>query len=287
MFKKLLLIFIFIFSFGSVCSANNDLAWLLNKVERRKGAVNLNELKSYQVIEYIKLDIFEYCEREANAKFIDNVRGIPEIYEFRFTGVHRFWTRRLNRYYDSNINSDRDQYIDNSLKPALAMRTYDDSLLKINNNPQHLIDRLPWNSIKERRTCVFGNKREMCSIGPLVVTNDFRIRVDLDEVPVVKEYLALDFSNDEDDPSEQINFINYQPLNPIQAFQVFQKVNSFKIRARINAKLDQSEIGLRSIGFKVDGVFQLKHFALPISTSVSVKHDVEDNNSLLAFNFVI
>lgn len=289
--RALLLILMFLFSFVTDAGADNDLSWLLSPNNQQKHELEAVSESSRDIGVQKKLTLDYYFDHysDENSEFLKNVKYITDISEVRFIGIHRFWVRRLNRYYRGYINDDRDQFIDSSFKPALAAQEYDNKFLDYQSmkTADNWRRNLPWNSHETTgRVIVYGTRRTIVSLGPLNLTGDLRVRLDLDEIPVLRDYLSLDFGNDED--SNVREEISYSPINnAIRAYQISQPRNTFKFKMRLNVKVDQSAIGVRSVGMRMSGVFRFKKFSESISVDLSLKHQFDDAVSDLGINIVI
>ena len=298
MVKKLLLVLIFLFSFITHSDADNDLSWLLNnnqKIEKFDEIFKPSIFKrdvSTGNIQLTYLREYELDKEAQNSHYLDNTSYLlPNLSRVRFVGVHRFWVRYAQKYVNTGIREDRQQYIDSQFKSYQAERQYDENI--INYNSQSQIDswkyKLPWHTPRLIPKPLTIGRTEPYYDGPVIVTSALRFKINLNELPALKRYLALDFSDEDEEEESAVasqNPIYIIPGTPIRLLPPLEK-NTFQMRMRFNVKLDNNILGIRTAGVRINGKLKFKNVDWEMNISLAAKHDFEDENSSVGLNIVI
>ncbi|MDF1666039.1 MAG: hypothetical protein P1V97_30055 [Planctomycetota bacterium] len=111
-----------------------------------------------------------------------NLRDFDQV---RFTGAHRLWVRQIRRFFKDGFRADREAYIDAGDHPALAARRYDELFAEqvyLSASEEWSLDRL-WSDEPQSTARVFETHAPQLRLGALFMTDDFRVRVDADELP--------------------------------------------------------------------------------------------------------
>jgi hypothetical protein len=216
--------------------------------------------------------------------FLESVQShsIQDFDQVRFIGIHRHWIKQLKRLFKDQLIDDREAFIEAANHPAVGRREYDDLYQeqRFQNHIEPWTLGRYWFPDQHRRVRVIGSFAPFRTYGPLTLTKDLHLRVDLREVDSVNKALKVfgqSRSRSRTTASKSAARASKpRPKNPIG-----------RVRVGFNASLGGTT-GIRTVTMKMGAVlYPAKYGKLAFPCSVSARYDIGQNELKVKFRIVL
>lgn len=299
--RRVLIALLFAFLSISLCEARDDSVSLWSQPKTRENEAkglqrDLHSIPSpYEATEkshlkdsHIDLELADHWQFSLNlvptldfawdsdaALDYFHVVNLRDFDQVRFTGAHRLWVHQIRRFFKDGFRADREAYIDSEGHPALAARRYDELFAEqtyLSASEEWSLDRLWFESSQTIR--VFETHAPQHRLGALFMTDDFRVRVDAEDIPFLDRFASKDSRlRSREDGTREIASTSYEPLKRLR----------FSANLSLGGQYLARTVSVRSSAIFIP--FRSGKIVMPVS--VSLRYNIEDQNASLRVKILV